>query len=62
VSLSYDGDPRAAYAIVDDGQITIRRVEYDIEREVAAIFERHSPDAEWLADMLRRATPLPPPS
>ena len=28
VSLSYDGDPRAAYALVDDGEVTIRRVEY----------------------------------
>jgi putative phosphoesterase len=25
----YDGDPRAAYAIWDDGQITLRRADYD---------------------------------
>jgi hypothetical protein len=59
VSLSHDGDPRAAYALVDDDQITIRRVEYDIEREVTALFQMHCPDAEWLAEMLRKGTLLP---
>jgi putative phosphoesterase len=61
VSLSYDGDPRAAYALVDDDQATIRRVEYDVEREVTALFKRQCPDAAWLADMLRKGTPVPPP-
>ena len=61
VSLSYDGDPRAAYALVDDDRVTIRRVEYDVEREVTALFERQCPDAAWLADMLRTGTPVPPP-
>jgi len=37
-SLSLDGDVRACYAIIDDGHIEHRRVEYDIER-VAADFE-----------------------
>src|SRR5712692_560613 len=53
VSLSYDGDSRSAYVLVDDDQIAIRRVEYDIEREVAALFEMQYPYAGWLADMLR---------
>jgi putative phosphoesterase len=61
VSLSYDGDPRAAYVLIDAEQVTIRRVEYDVEREVAALFARRCPDATWLADMLRKGTPLPPP-
>ena len=26
-----DGDPRAAYAIIEDGQVELKRVEYDIE-------------------------------
>jgi putative phosphoesterase len=62
VSLSYDGDPRAAYAIIDGGEITIRRVEYDVEREIAALSERGCPDAAWLAETLRRAAPLPAPA
>jgi putative phosphoesterase len=61
VSLSLDGDPRSAYLLVDDDQITIRRVEYDIEREVTMLFESQYPYATWLADMLRKGTALPPP-
>lgn len=29
-----DGDPRAAYAIIEDGQVKLRRVEYDIEATI----------------------------
>jgi diadenosine tetraphosphatase ApaH/serine/threonine PP2A family protein phosphatase len=61
VGLPYDGDPRAAYVILDDERITIRRVEYDVEREVKTVFERHCPDAAWIADMLRTGTPVAPP-
>jgi hypothetical protein len=61
VSLPYDGDPRSAYVLVDDDQITIRRVEYDIEREVTTLFEIPYPYAAWLADMLRKGTYVPPP-
>jgi putative phosphoesterase len=60
VSLSYDGDPRAAYAVVSDETIAIRRVEYDIEREVRALFDARDPDAPWIAAMLRTGTYLPP--
>jgi putative phosphoesterase len=56
VSLSYDGDARAAYALVDDAGITIHRVDYDIDREVRTLFETRCPDAAWLAETLRRAT------
>ena len=38
VSLSLDGDVRACYAVVEDGRVEHRRVEYDIER-VAGDFE-----------------------
>jgi putative phosphoesterase len=62
VSLSYDGDPRAAYAVVDDDGITIRRVAYDIEREVKALVEINYPHASWIADMLRKGTYVPPPA
>jgi len=34
VGLNYDGDQRARYAIVTDGEVSIRRVEYDVEREI----------------------------
>jgi hypothetical protein len=32
ISLSYDGDPRAAYFLLDGSRPTIRRVEYDVEK------------------------------
>jgi putative phosphoesterase len=61
VTLSYDGDPRSAYAVVDGDEITIRRVEYDIEREVTRLFQVKYPCAAWIADMLRKGTYVPPP-
>lgn len=60
VGLPYDGDPRSAYAVLDEDGVTIRRVEYDVEREVQALFGRMCPDAAWIAEMLRRGSPLPP--
>jgi diadenosine tetraphosphatase ApaH/serine/threonine PP2A family protein phosphatase len=53
VSLSYDGDPRASYLLLDGTTPTIRRVEYDVEREVSALLESGLPHAEWLGRMLR---------
>jgi diadenosine tetraphosphatase ApaH/serine/threonine PP2A family protein phosphatase len=61
VSLSYDGDPRAAYAVLDNHQVTIRRVEYDIGRETAALKQVRFPYASWMAEMLRNGY-VPPPA
>src|SRR5688572_7867450 len=62
VSLSYDGDPRASYALIDDGRVVIRRVEYDVEREIRALNDARYPDAPWLAETLRTARPQPAPA
>jgi predicted phosphodiesterase len=59
VSLSYDGDPRASYVIVDDGKAAIRRVEYDLESEVEALLRSGLPHAEWIAQTLRAAGFVP---
>jgi putative phosphoesterase len=40
VNLSYDGDARASYLIVDENKATIRRVEYDLEREIELLRAR----------------------
>lgn len=37
VGLSYDGDPRASYLLLEDNIPSIRRVEYDIEKELKAL-------------------------
>jgi len=60
VSLSYDGDPRASYLLVDGPNVTIRRVEYDIESEADALLHSGLPHAGWLCRMLRAGRYLPP--
>ena len=37
VSMSYDGDRRAAYLLLDGSTPTIRRVEYDVDRELGRL-------------------------
>jgi putative phosphoesterase len=37
VGLPRDGDPRAAFAIIEDNKITLKRVEYPIEATVARV-------------------------
>jgi predicted phosphodiesterase len=51
-----DGDPRASYLWIEDGEPETIRVEYDIEREVAITLESGYPDAERIAEMRRRGS------
>jgi diadenosine tetraphosphatase ApaH/serine/threonine PP2A family protein phosphatase len=60
LSLSYDGDPRAGYALVDPESIEIRRVEYDVEREARALTSSGFPHAVWMAEILRAAKYIAP--
>jgi predicted phosphodiesterase len=60
VSLSYDGDPRAAYLLLDDSKPEIRRVEYDVDREIKAVLAGRFPHADWVAKMLASASPQMP--
>ena len=60
VSLSFDGDPRASYLLLEDGTPSIRRVEYDVEREIRAIRASGLPHAEWIAKTLAAARPTMP--
>lgn len=60
VSLSYDGDPRAAYLLLDGMTPSIRRVEYDIDREVDSLSACGLPHAAWIAKSLRSARPEMP--
>jgi predicted phosphodiesterase len=57
VSLSYDGDRRAAYLLLDEFQPSIRRVEYDVEREIRAMHDCGLPHADWVAKMLTSGSP-----
>lgn len=57
VGLSYDGDPRAAYLLLDDAKPSIRRVEYDLDREIKALSSSGLPHADWVTNMLTSAKP-----
>ena len=52
VGLSYDGDRRSAYLLLDDGKPSIRRVEYDVDRELKALLHCGLPHADWIAKIL----------
>lgn len=59
-SQSYDGDRRAAYALIEDGEVTIRRVEYDVEAEAKELLHSGLPHAEWLSRILLAGRYCPP--
>jgi putative phosphoesterase len=56
VSLSYDGDTRAAYLLLDGSDPMIRRVEYDPAREIESLRRLGMPHADWIARTLSTAT------
>lgn len=60
VGLSYDGDPRASYLILEGSRPCIRRVEYNVEKELKALAFCGLPGAEWTAKMLRTSSPQMP--
>jgi hypothetical protein len=51
-NASYDGDRRASYLLLDDSGPAIRRVEYDLDRELKALSGCGLPHAEWVAKIL----------
>jgi putative phosphoesterase len=59
VSQSFDGDTRAAYALVDDDRVEIRRVEYDIDEEIRLLMRSGDPFAPSTAETLRTGRYVP---
>jgi predicted phosphodiesterase len=59
VGQPLDGDPRASYAVIEDGVAEIRRVAYDIEATAAGIPGMGLPDevGEALISILRTGKP-----
>jgi predicted phosphodiesterase len=55
VGLPWDGDRRAAYALLGDDGIELRRVEYDVEVAAGALDGIDEPWARTTAERLRRA-------
>jgi predicted phosphodiesterase len=60
VSLSYDGYRRAAYLLIEDSMPSIRRVEYDVGKELKALSLSGLPHADWIAKILDSARPQMP--
>jgi predicted phosphodiesterase len=60
VGLPFDGDPRASYLLLDGDSPEIRRVEYDMEKELKALACCGLPGAERTARMLRTSSPQMP--
>ena len=60
VSQSYDGDRRASYLVIDGETLTIRRVEYDVEREAKELLASGLPHARWLSRILLAGQYVPP--
>lgn len=52
VGLSYDGDRRASYLLIDDAAVEIRRVEYDVAAEVRSLRCCGLPHADWVASLI----------
>jgi predicted phosphodiesterase len=60
VSLSYDGDRRASYLLLDEFEASIRRVEYDVDKEIRALSVCGLPHADWIAKTLKSGFPQMP--
>lgn len=60
VGMPFDGDPRAAYALLhDDGRVEHRRVPYDHRASAAAVGERFA-GADWAQTVARRISTARP--
>jgi len=55
VGLPWDGDARASYLLIEDGEPIVRRVAYDIERHIADLDRSGYPSSRWLAQQARSA-------
>jgi diadenosine tetraphosphatase ApaH/serine/threonine PP2A family protein phosphatase len=60
VSLSYDGDQRASYLLMDESKPSIRRIEYDVKKELRALSNCGLPHAEWIAKTRGKGYPQMP--
>ena len=57
VGLPFDGDTRAAYAVIDGERLELRRVEYDYERAAALARERIAEVGDDIAERIESASP-----
>jgi predicted phosphodiesterase len=60
VGLPHDGDPRASYLVLDEGRPSIRRVEYDVSKELKSLSSSNLPGAAWTSRVLQTSSPQMP--
>jgi diadenosine tetraphosphatase ApaH/serine/threonine PP2A family protein phosphatase len=60
VGMPFDGDWRASYLLIEEGAVEVRRVEYDVEREIANLEAGGYPDAKRLGEIRKRGEFIPP--
>jgi diadenosine tetraphosphatase ApaH/serine/threonine PP2A family protein phosphatase len=60
VGIPYDGDSRASYLLLEGRNAVIRRVEYNVKRELQLLAASDLPGAQWTAKMLRTSSPQMP--
>jgi predicted phosphodiesterase len=61
VGSPYDNDPRASYLLIDNAKPATRRVAYDVEKEIGRMLASDYPHKEWIAEMRREGSYVPPP-
>jgi predicted phosphodiesterase len=54
VGMPYDGDPRAAFLVIENGEPTVQRVAYDIEHEINDRKTSGYPHVDWIGAVLRK--------
>jgi diadenosine tetraphosphatase ApaH/serine/threonine PP2A family protein phosphatase len=57
VGMPFDGDRRAAYAVIDGERMELRRVDYDYERAAAVARERIADVGDDIAERIESASP-----
>lgn len=60
VGYPVDGDWRPSYLLIDDDQVSVRRIEYDLEKEIARVRASPFPTRSWLVEVHRRAELVQP--
>lgn len=48
-----DADRRGAYLLIDESKPEIRRVDYDVDREIKELVDCGIPHADWTAKILK---------
>lgn len=56
VGLPFDGDRRAAWAMVRDGVVELRRTAYPVEATIAAVAAADIPRGDWITGVLESAS------